>query len=655
MNRTSHTISAALAGDRVLDGVLDLDGFAGHTITLPFSEGDLDIGRPSGGLKFASLYGPAVLLDAYEQTGSGRYLRSAAEIIAAFAEYERKQLLPRGYLWNDHAIAARAEVIIRFWRLYRSSPEYDAEVARAAIRHLARCAALLANPEHFTFRTNHGVLQNIALLQTAAAVPSLPGSKSRAALAAERLEQQFQFYVSDDGVILEHSAGYQVLGVELLRAAIQLTAINGLEVPADWRVKARKSEEFLSLLIRPDGTLPAYGDTDAALGPTIAVGPSVPSEGTSVASFPLSGYAVIRDRAGTGPVDAHTIVVWSGFRDHGHKVADEMSLLVWARGNTWITNIGYWPYGIAGREQAEGWLGGNAPHWQGEAPRSERVTQLMSFAETPSLAALDLQRTMPSGGHLRRQIFVLSGTVWLVLDSGRGAQDQTAEVLWTFAPNLSVAKADAYLALDAPGNASMRVEVLGTDELHTARYSGSMDPFAGWVAQAATPTPAPSVLLRRPGARSPWSATVFTLTQQHEVDVPPTRVAFVNESKWSAEGSAAGMSWRLQRDTNHLDYIRGTDHATVPLVAGPDVSAKQAAIEASLQMTAQKYPPYWDLISARERLSVAAMVLWLLQELAFLIFARVSFVAGWVPTLRMMALCAWIVGALWVHGVYLQV
>lgn len=655
MNRTGGSTNAALAGDRVLEGTLDLRGFEGHKITLPFSPGDLDIAPNSGGLKFASFYAPDVLLDAYEETGRPRYLRSAAEIIRAFADYERTQLRPRGFLWNDHAITARTEVLIRFWRLYRQSPEYRIEEARAAIWLLARCEAFLADARHFTYRTNHGVMQSIALLQAVTAVPSIPGSAERIKVAFERLKQQFEFYVSDEGVVLEHSAGYQSLGIELLHAAIVLATMNEQEVPTAWNDKHRKAETFLSLIVRPDGTLPAFGDTDGSARVSTTGAPTALLDRTQATWFPVSGYAAFRQRSDATAV-SHSLVVWSYRRDHGHKHADEMSLMIWARGQSWVTNTGYWPYGEPGRLDVEGWLGANGPHWADETSRSERLTRLESYAEMPSAIAIDLRRTV-TGGYFRRQIVSLSGDTWLVLDTSSGSGGQNAEVLWTFAPNLSIVNStDRYLELNDPtGSNTLHVELLGASGLHVTAYSGSMDPFAGWVVESTGPTPALGVLVRRPSTVDQWSATVFSLNPRTDAKRSRTRVEFLSETNWLAEGDVAGVSWRLKRTDTQLTYVRGSESETATLAAPADVSASQSAIDHAFRLASQRYPRYAELIAERTQLSISAIVLWVVQELAFSILATRNTLARWVPSVRVATMCAWLVGAVWIHSVYLKV
>ena len=80
----------------------------------------------------------------------------------------------------------------------------------------------------------------------------------------------------------------------------------------------------------------------------------------------------IRDRS-------QTVMALSFFQGHGHKHADELSILTWAHGKRWLTSTGYWPYGIPGDESAYGWRGSNAPHWVGESANEARASTTVSY------------------------------------------------------------------------------------------------------------------------------------------------------------------------------------------------------------------------------------------------------------------------------------
>ena len=47
----------------------------------------------------------------------------------------------------------------------------------------------------------------------------------------------------------------------MLQFALELLRMLDLPIPAAWPAQLMRAEQFLTLLTRPDGTLPAYGDT----------------------------------------------------------------------------------------------------------------------------------------------------------------------------------------------------------------------------------------------------------------------------------------------------------------------------------------------------------------------------------------------------------
>lgn len=69
------------------------------------------------------------MLNAYSHSKEGEYLMAARDIIVGFSRYERSRWRGIGFLWNDHAIAARAGVLVRFWTAYRTHSIYDASDA----------------------------------------------------------------------------------------------------------------------------------------------------------------------------------------------------------------------------------------------------------------------------------------------------------------------------------------------------------------------------------------------------------------------------------------------------------------------------------------------------------------------------------------------
>jgi hypothetical protein len=640
--------AAVAAANQLLEGAYVVPG-SDRRIQLSFDAADLEKGSPSEMLIFASLLVPHILVTAYENTHDERYLQPAAKFIDDFANYERNSVFPRGYLWNDHAIAARVGVVIQFWKSYRKSANYRETIAADVILHAERCAAFLARPDHFTYATNHGVMQNIALLQFSLSFPGFAEDLTYRDLAIRRLDEQIKYYVNDEGVVLEHSAGYHAGGVMLLGAAIHLGELNGVSIARQWREKYDKSRRILEEMLRPDGSLPMFGDTsELSFSKDLPSGRDAGERGVApwFSLYPVAGYAMWRNLDANGSTMAQCVVIWSYFVGHGHKLADELSLLVWGHGRSWITNSGYWPYGRQGREDATGWRGGNAPHWRDESRTNARDTRLRGFSSNDGIVALDLARSTTKGD-IQRQVVSIDGGTWLVLDISRSADpNASVETLWTFPPDLALAPSgdDAYVVSDPLSRASMQIELWGASGHDAKDLRGNRDPFAGWVVQDGVPTPAPALLLNS-SAGSSWLATVFSIA--------PTTLArgdfeFHDDQNWRW-ASALGRS--ATRKSGTVTVTDASRVRSLEFEAPAPVAQDRAAIQRDLAAAASQYPSYRDLDFYRTRLAIYAFCAWLLQEFA-LVAARATPMSRWMVQIRIASLIAWMCAGAWIEMVY---
>ena len=442
--------------EKYLRGIAEPTALPPIDFKFPFDEADLQKGTSAWQLQFASLVIPETLLRAYETTGREEFLMGARDVILGLASYERRTWLPKGFLWNDHAVAARVPVLAEFWRLYRHNARYDAESARNILQFAARSGSMLAKPRQFTFRTNHGIMQNIALLHLCVAFPGLPGTEGREQVALNRLDDQMRFYINDEGVVLEHSVGYHAFGLRLFGIALRYFTLLNQRIPDGWAEKYEQAKGVYSELRRPDGTLPAFGDTDAGsdrLGPIAAT--LTPSRSTGPLQYqtwlpkeqcmlyPVAGYAVWWRGLELLPSSnwqslSQTAITWSYFPNHGHKHADETSVSLWAAGQNWLTNTGYWPYWMDGRKQVESWQGSNAPHLIDEPGNSARTNRLVSSTWSTHLAAVITERHGPGTYVVRRQIFFAEPNLWMVVDNTEGDESKPTTTTWTIDHNVRV-------------------------------------------------------------------------------------------------------------------------------------------------------------------------------------------------------------------------
>lgn len=623
---TDHPLrgeAAVVAARRILRGELALPSLPVLPVHLDFSSDDLEEGVPVQRLFVASLIVPELLLRAYEHTPDPAFFAAARRYLRGFIRYEAKVQFPDGFVFDDHAVANRAAVLIHYWSYLRSGSEYDESSAREVHRHAARLAAFLSKPSMFIASTNHGVMQNLALMQLAVAFPALPGASGLWDLAVSRLRLQLPAYIGPEGEVLEHSAGYHFHGVVLTGYVVLMFQAAGLPVPVDWKRAHESSRRFLETLQRPDRTLPSLGNTYryAWTLPARLGGEVVDFESLQLArpaftrTFPTSGLAVWWEPSGSLGIPVQTVVPWGYFPEHGHRRAQELSLLIWADGTDWSMNTGYWPRDDeAGFETANGWDGGNAPHVIGESAKAKRRSAVLAQGEADDVRFLDLERVVAGGPRVRRQILQWRGNTWLTLDTYIDAEQRPLRVLWTAASETKLlAGSDLTFRFQRPGAlADFTMAVAGNEGLTATPLKGSLTPFGGWSAKdrKAVPAPAIDVRLAKPGG---WLLTTLHLSKADPVAGGKV-THFGSPEDWRLELKLPGGELQFQRRGNDLTVMNGArprDARQVVLTSGPDPRQQLAAIERAGDSLRAAYPRYRTGEWERRRYSLALNLLWL--------------------------------------------
>lgn len=641
------------AAARLLAGELALKGFPAVAIAPGFDQADLRKGLPTWGLHFSSLAGTEILARVYEITHDDRWLEVALQHALGFIEHERTAWLPDGFLWNDHAIAGRVSVLIKLWRLYRKHPDYDPASGRRLIEHILRCRNLLAKDSQFTFNTNHGVMQNISLLQIAAAFPGLPDEQHFRRLAQDRLDRQLRFYVSPEGVVLEHSAEYHALGIELIGMATSLLPILNEPVPPQWRLRHRQAQEFLDLIRLPDDTLPMFGNTNST--------PDFPPEKRRVHDdersscaareglhlYPVAGYAV---RWSCGHHTSQSVMALSQFVGHGHKHADELSLLTWTRGSRWLTSVGYWPYGVAGDEQAYGWEGSNAPHWPGETTIGEREPLLLASGNTGGITFVDAQRQGPGGSEFRRQVLQIGEDWWIVLDFAKSQTSAEAEVLWTFFPGITLAARGDGAYRASQGTNEMLVNIVDNGRINHRMVMGERSPWRGWVVKDRVPAPAATLLSRFP-AGVPLVSSFRAAEGGESDDIKIDLLDEQGPEVWRlAIDIGGGHKVNIARQSGGYIELTGIEHlgdTRLQLTSAADVRAERAIIRAAYSELGADYPRYREVFHYRLKVTKLLLAIFAGQEILLAliwIFRRPL-----LPAIRLCQIVAWIGGGLALH------
>ena len=617
-------VAAVIAARRLLRGELALPALPVLRINPGFAAADLLRGVPVQQLFTASLIVPDLLMRAYEEVPDPEFLAVAGRYLQGFVEYERRQWLPTGFLWNAHAVTNRVAVLARYWRLTRTGEASNPTIPQLLHQHAQRLGAMLSNPSMFVANTNHGVMQNLGLLELAAAFPALPQAAQYQRLALDRLAKQLPFYLSSEGVVLEHSAGYQFHGAVLTGYLVRVLQASGAAVPSELQVAHQNSLAFTARLQRPDRSMPLLGNTYryAWRLPRLL---SVDSDAWDAALrkresftniFPMAGAAVWWSRETPVGRPSHTVVTWGQFPGHGHQRAQEMSVLIWADGTDWSTNTGYWPADdSSGEEMAAGWDGGNAPHVIGELAGAMRNTVVRAQSQANDLRFLDLERSVANGGpRLRRQVLAWKGALWLVLDSYEDSARRPLRVVWTSAPETrAVALDPRRFEFRRDGGASgLALFVQGSPGVTSNMLRGSRSPFGGWVAFDRRAVPAPSIDARLDDP-SGWMLAIAQLVSGDRPSAGAAIAAqFKTPEEWKIsvpqqEGELTFARQGVELSVTHQSSGRADK---IDLSLGADVSAEHRHIAAAGAMVRSEYPRVKTYEHQRGQSVTALSMLW---------------------------------------------
>lgn len=583
-----------------------------------FRHADLEHPSVDVQLLVAGLFIPDAYLAAARVTGNERYFGMASTYLRNWWRHDMQTWLPAGLQWNDHATAAQLLVLARYWRSAQARGGSAAQDADWVVDAVQVAAGRLLKPEAFTLRTNHGLMQSLALLHVAVTFPALPLAEQCRDVGRERIFKQVEWYLSAEGVVLEHSAGYHRFGLELLAMVLAHLRALGIQVPQDLSQRYERALEFDALLARPDNTLPPIGNTvtggSSAAGGSATAFPRRARPAREVSLAPISGFAVWWTGLDSWP-DAsklsQLVANWSNFATDAHDHEDEMSITLWASGREWIIASGYWPYGSPLLAKALMWEGANGPHRVGEVAAAPQSTAMVAHGHQGEVVAIELLRGTPTGNRIRRQIVQLGQGRWLVLDADEGRSQTAMETVWTLGAELW-ARRDGQdkVILSTPDNRTGQLVVLANHAgVDIDLVRGKPDSAIGWTAMTGRVEPTWSVVVRAP----PGSVSGLMIdTEVVATGGASAQLDWKSGMHWDLRYVASGTQVLAGRREEVLRVTesgaRGQRKVQVPLIAGdPRVRDARLAID-ERYLSARKMTPRFNESHVPYRLRMAGVI-----------------------------------------------
>jgi len=587
-----------------------------------------------------------ILLYAWKVTQRQEYLVKASEVVLSWIKFSRRQPFGGGYIWNDHVMSDRAVTLSLFWTAFARSGIYDAVVGAMVVRSLAKHIGFLKDARHFNFLTNHGVMQNLALLHVAGTFPLLANKTGIIEVAARRITLQHQLLVTPEGVWMEHSPGYQLFAVGLLRRASRYLQIFGQPVPENWADTLARMENVLVQFARPDGSLPPLGDTvempqNGHRWPSELVGAIKSGKRLEQFFAVCGGYAVFWDQGHSDGVRAkgqQVVMTVSNFPGHGHKHADELSVLMYYGGKSWLTGPGYWPYGTPGRSYAVSWSGSNAPTFQDEPSRADRTAELTGYARAAWGDFLEMRRSGPNGFQARREVLWIRPNWLIVVDQVQAPTGFMPIVRWLFPPDVDsrTERDGSWVLTSLRGHSRfrLRMQVVSDVPVRLTVTRGNEQPFRGWVYTGKQALPSPQLEIR-PQAEQAFVVTSFQFEPaRSEKDRSIRLVITGSGQRWSLMFRGEGDSFfRVDRYPSAVSlssHVSGSDGAVAIQTLSCPAKFKHAYVSLRNAL-ANEYggANRHGSVSFTRYLEVTLFVIavWILQEVFLVVIRR------WEPRL----------------------
>ncbi|MBC7249091.1 MAG: alginate lyase family protein [Anaerolineae bacterium] len=305
------------------------------------------------------------LARARHYTGDEAFARHAALLLQHWMEHNPPDV--RNPAWRPFEVGVRLGVWTWAAFLLAQAPPFVQEGLGCLWQGLRAQARYLRRHLERHVVNNHLLLEAKSLAMVGLLFPELPEAAIWLEEGLETLWAQVRRQFHPDGVHAEQATQYHALCTGDLWEMIRLLEYNGVSVPADVRSRWEAAVHFQAAIVRPDGSIPLFGDSarhdphrrfDArwALPETRPTGE--PDEETrwllgvnllpkergiapESETFPEGGYVVMQDP------NHHLVLDCGPFGDPvvpSHAHADALSFELWACGQTLLTDSGGYTY-----------------------------------------------------------------------------------------------------------------------------------------------------------------------------------------------------------------------------------------------------------------------------------------------------------------------
>ncbi|WP_444903975.1 heparinase II/III family protein [Microbulbifer sp. CnH-101-E] len=275
------------------------------------------------------------LLNAYEVSENEVYLERAIAYVNSFIKWEaqeKKNITKsmRRVLLGDHAFSNRTQSLCYLLSCLihanKKIPQYIISTLLSNGEYLSD----ICNYKHY----NHGLMMDIALLGLVSTFEgnniSYPNHFKKNLIS--RLSHSLTRDLTEDGVHIENSPGYHFWILRFLKKLKEPLSVLDPSLHKKASCSLRKAQEYASLIVRPDGTVPTIGDTHAGVKYKC-------SKGLKSEFLRDANKVIFRD-----PTDKIWAYFSSGYKTHVHKHGDNGVFNLYYKGTDILIDPGFLNY-----------------------------------------------------------------------------------------------------------------------------------------------------------------------------------------------------------------------------------------------------------------------------------------------------------------------
>ncbi|MGL4819970.1 MAG: heparinase II/III domain-containing protein, partial [Bacilli bacterium] len=308
---------------------------------------------------FQSLTFVSHLSAAYEQEPNIDYLYRAKFFVKSWAANNipiSKGKSP--YAWYYSSTSNRTIALLHFYHIYRNARPDDSVFLHELKKLIRIHANDLYFDQNYAFQSNHGIFQDKALIAVSLTIPEIDPQKNYFNHAKDRLLAQVNRHITKNGFHKEHSPGYHMLVITMLREITEFTAAYNERIPKLENVVYRMEGAY-ALFATQRFEVPILGDSEFWQATQASVNKNtsdthpylvyIRSKGQDGKRPPRNyvdakaGYAIYRN--GWDTPDDQYLLFSTAAHSTAHKHADDLQFLFHSNGSEFFTDSGKYLYG----------------------------------------------------------------------------------------------------------------------------------------------------------------------------------------------------------------------------------------------------------------------------------------------------------------------